>query len=192
MCGCESGCLPPTGQYSPVLEHKKSSGREGGAVNGHAYVSQLSSPCLLAVPAPHSHHGHGMRSISSSPTSSPPTSTSLSPSSPRSPRSPRDPYPSTAYPYSKIHLPNVVLTDDSENESFDGDLLEERELLARSPSPTPYSSKDSISDKHRMVSCSPKGLRPPPQVVPAHSLPDLLMGRKSAESSDDSPLGSPG
>ena len=182
---------PPPGQYSPVMAQKK--GRAAMAENGRvAYTSQQSSTSLLEVPVSHSHHHGGYRSISSSPspTSSPPTSPSLTPSSPRSPRSP---YPSSnAYRYPKLHqLPDVVYTDESENESFDGEPLPEQLMGSRSPSP--YSSKDSITDVERMKSLSPKGLRPPPQVVPAHSLPNLLLsGRKSLETSEDSSEGSIG
>ena len=62
-----------------------------------------------------------------------------------------------------------------------------------SQSPTSLvSNKDSISDLDRMRSASPKGLRPPPQVVPAHSLPDLLLGHKSMENSEESSEGSDG
>ena len=61
-----------------------------------------------------------------------------------------------------------------------------------SQSPTSLVSKDSISDLDRMRSASPKGLRPPPQVVPAHSLPDLLLGHKSMENSEESSEGSDG
>ena len=61
-----------------------------------------------------------------------------------------------------------------------------------SQSPVSFASKDSISDLDRMRSASPKGLRPPPQVVPAHSLPDLLLGHKSMENSEESSEGSDG
>lgn len=178
------------GQYSPVMSLKKT--RRGPADNGHnPYTTQQSSTSLLEVPVSRSHHHGGYHSISSSPSpsSSPPTSPSLSPSTPRSPRSP---YPSGhTYPYSKI-LPDVICTDDSENESYEGEAIQGRGLLSGSQSPASYASKDSITDIERMQSVSPKGLRPPPQVVPAHSLPDLLLGRKSVESSEGSSVDSTG
>ena len=83
-------------------------------------------------------------------------------------------------------LPDVIYTDESDNE-FDVEPLRRCGLLlSRSQSPASFASKDSITDVERMQSVSPKGLRPPPQVVPAHSLPDLLLGRKSVESSEGS------
>lgn len=182
--------LPHPGQYSPVMSLKKN--RRGPAENGpNPYTTQQSSTSLLEVPVSRSHHHGGYHSISSSPSpsSSPPTSPSLSPSTPRSPRSP---YPSgRTYHHYKV-LPDVICTDDSENESYEGEAIQGRGLLSGSQSPASSASKDSITDIERMQSVSPKGLRPPPQVVPAHSLPDLLLGRKSVESSEGSSVGSNG
>lgn len=172
------------------MPQKKS--RRGPAENGHApYTTRQSSTSLLEVPTSRSHHHGGYHSISPSPSpsSSPPTSPSLTPSTPRSPRSPYP--PGHTYPYSKMP-PEVIYTDDSENESYDGEAIRGRGLLSGSQSPASYASKDSITDFDRMQSVSPKGLRPPPQVVPAHSLPDLLLGRKSVESSEGSSVDSTG
>lgn len=150
--------------------------------NGRRVYSQQSTTSLLEVPVSRSRHG-AYHSVSSSPSpsSSPPSSPSLTPSTPRSPHSPRSPYPSSGpvYPYPKI--PDLTYTDESENESCDGDHVRGRGLISRSQSPVSIISKDSISDMDRMRSASPKGLRPPPQVVPAHSLPDLLLGHKSID-----------
>ena len=62
-------------------------------------------------------------------------------------------------------------------------------ILSEDESQSPYSSRDSlgdISDMARMHAESPQGLRPPPQVILAKSLPDLLManGPKLTDSSD--------
>lgn len=186
------------GQYSPVMAQKKPHSTTTAIENGRRIYTQPSSTSLLEVPpARHHHHGVGgvvvvvgssyhSMSSSPSPTSSPPTSPSLTPSTPRSPRSPY-PHHDTVYSYTKMPLPDVIYTDDSENDSYDGEHLLQsgRGLLSGSQSPVSTTSKDSISDMDRMQSVSPKGLRPPPQVVPAHSLPDLLLGHKSTESSED-------
>ena len=79
--------------------------------------------------------------------------------------------------YSRYHFPSyssptkvrVVLTDESGDESCD-----ERITSDSSAFSSKNSSTNDISDLDRVRAVSPTGLRPPPQVVAAQSLPDLL------------------
>ena len=63
----------------------------------------------------------------------------------------------------------VVFTDESGDESCD-----ERITSDSSTFSSKNSSTNDISDLDRVRAVSPTGLRPPPQVIAAQSLPDLL------------------
>ena len=78
-------------------------------------------------------------------------------------------YTRYAYSTSPPKYIRVVFTDESGDESCDDHVNSDSSA---------YSSKNSsvndISDIARVRAISPTGLRPPPQVVAAHSLPDLI------------------
>lgn len=130
--------------------------------------SRTSTSSLLEVP--NQRIPGAYRSTSSSPSITPPTSPSLTPSSPRSPVDSGLPNGFPSPPNS--HLVRVVFTDESGDESYDDHLTS-----GESRSASPLSSRDGssydVSDVSRMESPH-NGLRPPPQVVLAQSLPDLL------------------
>ena len=154
-----------TVHFSPVMGAKKNHVENGRKRS--ELLSQTSSTSLLEVPMKRIPCAY--RSTSSSPSISPPTSPSLTPSSPRSPMDSGLPTGFPSPPHSQ--LVRVVFTDESGDESYEDHLTS-----GDSRSESPFSSRDGsttdISDPSRLE--SPQGLRPPPQVVTAQSLPDLL------------------
>ena len=173
-----------TGQFSPVMSVKKVRPENGRT---HPFMAQVSSSSLLEVP--HIPVSRGYRSTSStpSPSVSPPTSPSLTPNSPQSPN---DVY-QYDYPSPQLLRTHRNTFGSTDDESIDGDIGKDLRLLSEdeSRSCSPYSSKGNSINDISDTSPSPRGLRPPPQIVLAQSLPDLLLpqGRKSTESSDGSP-----
>ena len=63
----------------------------------------------------------------------------------------------------------VVFTDESGDESCDDHMTSDSSAFS-----SKNSSTNDISDLDRVRAVSPTGLRPPPQVIAAQSLPDLL------------------
>ena len=138
--------------------------------------SQTSSTSLLEVPNPHMRSGYRSTSSSPSPSTSPPTSPSLTPSSPHSPNDYSGGMMSNGQYYTRYNYSSsppkyvrVVFTDESGDESCD-----ERVTSDSSAFSSKNSSVNDISDFERVRAVSPSGLRPPPQVIAAHSLPDLI------------------
>ncbi|KAL5477154.1 hypothetical protein EMCRGX_G023906 [Ephydatia muelleri] len=153
-------------QQSPDLK------REGPyqRTNGYVLTSQNSTSSMLEVPHIH-HHSSTSSSPSASPLSSP---CSLLPSSPRSPNN-KSTYTFPAPP---------TVMDDSTDE-FEEDACRAHHRLSNVEAHSSQNSAD-YTDSTRVNQHNPRGLRPPPQVVSAKSLPDLLAanGRKSTDSSD--------
>ena len=91
--------------------------------------------------------------------------------------------------YSRYQYPNhssptkeyirVVFTDESGDESCDDRITSDSSAFS-----SKNSSTNDISDLDRVRAVSPTGLRPPPQVVAAHSLPDLLNISSTADHMD--------
>lgn len=175
-----------TAQFSPIMGVKRQYHENGR----HRYKlsSQTSSTSLLEVPHPHIRSGYRSTSSSPSPSTSPPTSPSLTPSSPRSPNE----YVGggmMGHNYSRYQYPNhssptkeyirVVFTDESGDESCD-----DRMTSGSSAFSSKNSSTNDISDLDRVRAVSPTGLRPPPQVIAAQSLPDLLNIGSTADHMD--------
>ncbi len=149
------------GQYSPVIQRGRHLGRN------------VQSTSRLEVP--HKYHPsplHNNRSQPRSTSSSPSTSTHSSPcNTPISPRSP-------VYIGGYAAVPVIFMDDSME----DDDEIEDdyRRNCDRLNSEEDYmytssrgSSINDISDESRLGVA--RGLRPPPQVVSAQSLPNLLM-----------------
>ena len=86
-------------------------------------------------------------------------------------------------------MPKIVYTDESGDESFDDTINDDPRMLSGSDSnySSANSSSNDISDLSRITTDSPRGLRPGPQVVYAHSLPDLLGIDSDGTSSPNSP-----
>ena len=134
--------------------------------------SQTSSSSLLEVPHLHTRSGYRSTSSSPSPSTSPPTSPSLTPSSPRSPNECSHGGiigGGSNYYSSPSKFIRVVFTDESGDESYDDHANSDSSAFS-----SKNSSTNDISDIDRVRAASPSGLRPPPQVIAAHSLPDLL------------------
>ena len=167
---CVDQLLTPTHtcavNFSPVMGSKRRHMRENGR-NQHELLPQTSISSLLEVP--HQRVPSAYRSTSSSPSITPPTSPSLTPSSPRSPMD--NVLPLGYHSPRNSKLVRVVFTDESGDESYE-DHMTSGESRSESPLSSRGGSTNDISDLDRIA--SPQGLRPPPQVVLAQSLPDLL------------------
>ncbi len=160
-------------------------------VNGmsrHYLSSQSSSTSLLEVPHSHSNRVFHSTSSTPSPSTSPPTSPSLTPSSPRSPNDYIPPvvtYPSQCparhqreYPHRRTGIIRPPVFIKRSNESCDDDYEDEYS--------SDGSSINDISDHPRTNQDYPRGQRPPPQVILAKSLPDLLMLSPTEKEVDES------
>ena len=129
----------------------------------------------LHHPSPlHINHYASAVSTSSSPSVSPVSSPSLTPMSPRSPMD----HLTMDYPsYTSGYMSNAPLTGSSSS-VCSGDSYNEHNILDEHNTLDTYLSSEEdddfdvngISDAHRQG----RGLRPPPQVVSAQSLPNLL------------------
>ena len=158
-------------------------------VNGmsrHQLSSQSSSTSLLEVPHTHSNRVFHSTSSTPSPSTSPPTSPSLTPSSPHSPNEYMPPLAYPLYHHHRDYFPRrtgVVQTpvfikrsDESGDEYFESE----------SPYSSDGSSINDISDRDRTSEGFPRGQRPPPQVIQAKSLPDLLVLSPTEKELDES------
>lgn len=93
-------------------------------------------------------------------------------------------YPIYTSGYTSVSSVPVIFTDDSmEEEEIEDELGRNRERLTSEEDYVYSSSRNSsvndISDEYRLNGAVSRGLRPPPQVVSAVSLPNLLMADQS-------------
>ena len=162
------------GQYSPVIQRGRHLGRSTQSAS-HLEVPHKYNPSPLHNTCNHSHP----RSTSSSPSTSTQSSASNTPVSPRSPMDVHVmDYPQYGGGHPSVSSVPVIFMDDSmEEEEMEDDYERHRDRLT-SEEDYNYSrdsSVNDISDEGRLGGGGSRGLRPPPQVVSAQSLPNLLM-----------------
>ena len=181
-----------SGQYSPVV-NRRHQPQAGSPVHDHevpVFTHQTSATRLEVPntyhPSPlHQQHYRPHHSTSSSPSTSPHSSPCNTPVSLHSPTEHMNMelYPNSYASYTSGYTSSVpvIFTDDSaDDESYMGRQRARRERF-RSEEDSQYlsscssqdSSQNDISDTDRLS--GPRGLRPPPQVVSAQSLPNLLL-----------------
>lgn len=94
-------------------------------------------------------------------------------------------YPSYTSGYSSVRSVPVILTDDSEtDDDYDSN---QSDVSGES-----VENLVNISDQSRINGEGPHGLRPPPQVILAQSLPNLLLSDEQIQSATSSVLDSTG
>ena len=189
---------PTNSQYSPVINRHRYLGQtqihSPSHENGHVFGNQTSSSRLevphLIQPSPlHTHHHPHHHSTSSTPSTSSHSSPCLTPVSPHSPLEHLNMDYSYPSGYVSVSSVPVIFTDDSmeeEDESQDERQfiretvrLHSEDSQAFSSCSSENSSINDISAEIRVNGSITRGLRPPPQVVSAQSLPNLLLAEQN-------------